>query len=89
MRDSLMSLSDRAIGMVESLSAFEDWRIRYALTEHPGGWDYFLEALRENEVPSDRLRKTLMCEDFVQPCEAHRTTQQAVAEEDAAYRDSK
>jgi hypothetical protein len=84
-----MSLSDRAVGMVESLSAFEDWRIRYALTEHPGSWDYFLGPLRENEVPSDRLRKTLMCEDFIQHCEAHRITQQAVAEEDAAYRDSK
>ena len=89
MRESLMSLSDRALGMVDSLSAFENFRIAYALTEHPGGWDWFLGPLRENEVPSDRLRKTFLAQDFLELCEEHRVAQQAAAEETAAYADSK
>ena len=83
MLECLMSLDDdRMLGMVPSLSAFENWRIQYALTEHPGGWDYLLGPLRENEPPSDRLRKTMMAFDFIERCEEHR-------EESAAYRDSK
>jgi hypothetical protein len=82
MRESLMSLSDRASGMVDALLDFENWRIQYALTEHPGGWDYWLGGLREHQVPSDRFRKTTMAFDFIERCEKHR-------EESAAYRDSK
>jgi hypothetical protein len=81
-RESLMSLSDRALGMVDSLSGFENWRIQYALTAHPGGWDYWLGPLRKHEVPSDRLRKTFMSQDFLERCEEFR-------EEEAARRDSK
>jgi hypothetical protein len=82
MRESLMTLSDRMIGMIPALSAFPNERIQYALTEHEGGWDWFLGPLREQEVPSDRLRKTMMAFDFIERCEEYR-------EEESARRDSK
>ena len=81
-RESLMSLTDRHTGLIPALAPFEQWRVEYCLLEHDGGYDWWFGKLRDHEVPSDRLRKTIMSWSILDMCDAHR-------EEAAAFADSK